>query len=148
MIFVTVGSLAFDELIKKIDELIEKNKIREKVLMQIGDGSYKPKNAEFYKYKPSLQDDYKNADLIITHSGASTLIETIKLGKKIICVPNKKAAKNPDIVIKFSKENYILVCNDLNNIEEFLEKIKTFKPEKFKEIKCHIHERILEFLYH
>jgi len=54
MIYVTVGSTYFDELIEIIDLYVGQNKIRERVLAQIGSSKYEPKNIPFYKYKDSI----------------------------------------------------------------------------------------------
>ena len=49
MILITVGSqkFQFNRLLSKIDELIEKKVITDKVFAQIGVSDYKPKNYEF-----------------------------------------------------------------------------------------------------
>ncbi len=42
MIYVTVGSTYFDELIECIDLYVGNNKIRERVIAQIGSSKYEP----------------------------------------------------------------------------------------------------------
>lgn len=52
-----------------------------RITLQIGKGTYKPPTptgvpgitVEYYGFKPSLQDDMKNADLIISHGGEKEL---------------------------------------------------------------------------
>jgi len=51
LIFVTVGMRyqGFERLVEKMDEIA--GKICEKVLMQIGNTQYKPKNAKYFRFK-------------------------------------------------------------------------------------------------
>jgi len=41
-----------------------------------------------YDFQPSLSDDMKKADLIISHAGAGTIMEGLGLQKKLIVVIN------------------------------------------------------------
>jgi Uncharacterized conserved protein len=80
-VFVTVGTTLFEELIKKFDEEDVLNALKEagytKIIYQIGKGTYEPSNykkidnfqGEFFRFKPSLIDDLKQADLVVSHCG-------------------------------------------------------------------------------
>lgn len=148
MIFVTAAGsiLAFDELVKTVDELVGKKRIKEKVIIQIGNGEYLPKNCKWFRYDKNLGDYYKKANLIISHSGAGTLFELMEKGKKTIVVINPNAVKNPDIVIKLSKEKYLIWCKDLEKLEDYIKKARLFRFKKYKKPKCEIHKKIEEFL--
>lgn len=52
MILVIVGSqkFQFNRLLKKIDELIDKGVIKEKVFAQVGYSDYIPRNFEYKKF--------------------------------------------------------------------------------------------------
>lgn len=146
MIFVTVGTTKFDDLIKKIDILASKKLIKEKVLMQIGEGKYIPKYSEWFRYKPSLDSYYKKASLVISHSGAGTLLELINKKKKTIVVINPDVVKNPDIVIKLSEEKHILWCKNIKKLNNCIKKARLFKFKKYRKPGCKIHKKIIEFL--
>lgn len=89
-IFITVGTTEFDTLIKIIDSRSFINIIKQcnctKLIIQIGRGQYIPvihlptlyidNNIEFeyYKFKSTLYDDMNQADLIISHCGAGTIL--------------------------------------------------------------------------
>jgi len=146
MIFVTVGSVApFDDLIREVDRLVEKGVIGD-VVAQIGNGTYTPKNAEWFRFKKELTEFYRPAELVITHSGAGTLFEALKEGKKAISVPNPNAVHNPDIIMKFSDGGYILLCPDLNQLEERILQARSWTPKEYKEPPCRIHEEITNYL--
>jgi beta-1,4-N-acetylglucosaminyltransferase len=148
MIFVTAAgsTLPFNELVKKIDMLIAKREIKEKVIIQIGNGNYIPKNCKWFRFEKDLEKYYKKASLVITHSGGGTLFELVNWEKKVICMVNPGAVNNPDIVIKLSSENYILWCKNLEEMKSSIEKAKKFKFKKYKSPKCEIDKIIKDFL--
>ena len=51
------------------------------ILIIIFSGQYEPSNGEFFRYKPSLKENYEQASLIICHCGAGTLLDCLRLGK-------------------------------------------------------------------
>ena len=81
IVFITVGTTLFEDLIRKFDEdeilkiLIKHN--YKNLIFQIGKGKFEPSNyknypelnVEVFKFKPSLIDDIKKADVVITHCG-------------------------------------------------------------------------------
>lgn len=146
LIFVTVGQFKFDDLISGIDELINKKKIEEKVIMQIGTGTYKPKYCEYFTLKPSLDSYYNKADIIITHGGAGTLFNCLNLGKNVIAVPNYnvKGQHQEDLVNALSNRGYIIYCKDINNINKYIKKLGSTK--KYISPICNIHNRINTYL--
>lgn len=94
MIFLTVGTHKdpFDRLIKKVDDLVSSGSIKDKVVMQIGNSAYEPKNCEFYRFIGSdkFEELYKSADIIICHAGAGSIINALKNKKHLVIVPRLK----------------------------------------------------------
>lgn len=94
MIFVTVGTheQSFNRLIQKVDNLVRDGEINEKIFMQIGYTSYKPKYAEWKRFIDySDMNKYMNeSSTIITHGGPSTYMQAIQQRKKPIVVPRKE----------------------------------------------------------
>lgn len=138
MIFVTVGSqkFQFNRLLKKIDELIEKDIIKENVFAQIGVSEYIPKN---YKYKRFITQKEFNeyiskSDMVITHAGTGVIINSIKMGKKVIGIPRqKKYGEHVDnhqiqLIEAFQEMGYIEGCY---NLEDLKFKVISCKEKKF-----------------
>jgi len=144
MIFITVGTGKFDELIQKIDEIAGK---KEKIIMQIGNGEYIPKNCEYFRFKPSLEKYYKKSWLIICHGGAGTVYELLEKNKKIIGVANlnRTDVHQKEILKALSKDKYLIWCKDIEKISECIKKSKKFKFKKYKVPKCMIHEEINKY---
>ena len=76
MILVSVGTnpFSFDRLLIAVDELIKKRKIKEKVIMQIGYSSYRPKKAEWFRL--TNYSDMEN----LNKKAAKTILLTLKQG--------------------------------------------------------------------
>ena len=142
MILITLGTQdkEFTRLLKKVDELINKKIIKEEVIVQAGYTKYKSKNMKVFDYvsKKKLEEYMDNANFIITHAGVGTIFDALKKNKKIIAVPrlSKYKEHNNDhqleIVEEFSKENFILPVYEIDELENAIRKIKTFKPNKYE----------------
>ena len=142
MILITLGTQdkSFTRILEKVEELIEKKVIKEEVIVQAGYTEYQSKNMKIFDYvsKEELEKYIEKASFIITHAGVGTIFDCLKKNKKIIAVPrlSKYKEHNNDhqlqIVEEFSKEGFILPVYEMNELEDALKKIKTFKPSKYE----------------
>ena len=83
---VTVGTTEFDDLVRAVDDDKVLRRLGDmgfgRVLFQIGKGEYTPRSpvsaalltVEFYRFKPNLKADMAEAQLIITHAGAGSIM--------------------------------------------------------------------------
>ena len=82
MILVLLGTQnnSFHRLLEKIDELIEKQIINERVIVQAGYTRYESNNMRVFDLIPQEELDryQEKADLIITHGGVGSIISSIK----------------------------------------------------------------------
>eukprot|EP00741_Cyanophora_paradoxa_P002750 tig00000629_g2670.t1 len=105
--FVTVGTTSFDELIRVVDSDAFRRALRERgfvrVLVQIGRGAFEPRaggpevELEFYRFKPSLAEDYRAASLVISHAGAGSIMESLELRLPLIVIVNEALMDNHQI---------------------------------------------------
>jgi beta-1,4-N-acetylglucosaminyltransferase len=134
-VFITVGTTLFENLIKKFDEdhilkILIANGFTN-IIYQIGKGTFEPSNwkkypvltVEIFKFKPSLIDDMKKAELMISHSGAGTLLECLRLKKNVIAVNNEILMGNHqmELIDALSKNDYIFGCSTLKEVDEKLD---------------------------
>lgn len=49
---------------------------------------------KLWKFKPSLEEEYERADLVISHAGSGTILDVLRLGKPLIVVPNPTLLDN------------------------------------------------------
>jgi beta-1,4-N-acetylglucosaminyltransferase len=106
-VFVTVGTTQFNELIEtmsspKICDLLAKNGKFTSMTLQIGNGSFVPNvnvqtsslSVQYFTLKPTISDEMEKADLIVSHAGAGSLFEALRLKKKVIAVVNESLMDN------------------------------------------------------
>ncbi len=156
MIFVTVGSqkFQFNRLLKKIDELIDKKVITDKVFAQIGTSNYKPINYEYVDFMN--QDDFNKkldeCDLLITHAGTGVIVNAVKREKKVIATPRlAKYGEHVDdhqiqLIQQFDELNFIEPLYDLDEMEIKIKEIKNKKYKKYISNTDKIIKSIKEFI--
>ena len=142
MILVLLGTQnnSFKRLLDKIEECINNGIIAEEVIVQAGHTHYTSNNMKILDFLPSdkLSVLTKNANFIITHGGVGSIVESLKLGKKVIAVP-RLATYNEhvndhqiQIVENFNKSGYIVGVNDIQNLPDAIMNIITFVPKKYE----------------
>ena len=130
----------FTRLLEAVDREIEKGVIKDRVVVQAGQTKYESKNMEIFDLVPApefnkLMDE---ADLIITHGGAGTILTGIKKGKKIIAAARLAQYKEhhndhqKQIIGEFASRGYIMELRDFNKLGTMIQKMKNFKPKKFE----------------
>lgn len=143
MIFVSVGTqnFSFDRLLRKLDELIKENKIKDCIFAQTGYTDYKPINYDYSNFL--TENEYvnrlKESDLVITHGGTSSILQALKYKKKVIVVPRRKEYKEHidnhqlEIANVFLEKKYAEVAYDLDELEKLVDTIgqKDFKQYEF-----------------
>ena len=142
MILVVLGTQdkTFERLLKAVDKEIEKKTIKERVVVQAGQTKYESKNMEIFDFvsSPAFDKLLDEADLVITHGGAGTILTAIKKGKRIIAAARcaKYGEHHNDhqkqIIQEFAEQGYLLELRDFNKLGSMIEKAKTFKPKKFE----------------
>ncbi|KAG8929767.1 N-acetylglucosaminyldiphosphodolichol N-acetylglucosaminyltransferase catalytic subunit alg13 [Tulasnella sp. 417] len=105
--FVTVGSTKFDALIQQVLADATLQKLRENgftdLVIQAGNsvlpvgwnltaeevrGDIGGLSVTVWKFKASLSDEIECADLVVSHAGSGTILDTLRAGKRLIVVPN------------------------------------------------------------
>ncbi|KAM4818583.1 LOW QUALITY PROTEIN: UDP-N-acetylglucosamine transferase subunit ALG13 [Thomomys bottae] len=122
-VFVTVGTTSFDDLIACVsapDSLrIIQSLGYSRLILQIGRGTVVPKpfstesfTLDVYRYKDSLKEDLQLADLVISHAGAGSCLETLEKGKPLVVVVNEKLMNNHQLELakQLHKEGHLFYC--------------------------------------
>lgn len=141
MILVVLGTQDkdFSRLLKAVEKEIKSGVITDKVVVQAGQTRFQSDLMEIFDLIPepdfyALMDE---ADLIITHGGAGTILNAIKRGKKVIAAARSEKYgehhnnHQEQIVGEFSKKGYILELKDFNKLGSLIEKSKKFHPKEF-----------------
>ena len=141
MILVILGTQdkQFPRLLEAVDKAIENGTIKDRVVVQAGQTKYESKNMEIFDLVPAPEFDklMDEADIIITHGGAGSILGAIKKGKKIIACARLAKYKEhhndhqKQIIGEFAKLGYLLELEDGDDLGKLLKDIKKFKPKKF-----------------
>ncbi len=141
MILVILGTQdkEFPRLLKAVDREIKKGNIVDKVVVQAGQTKYESDNMEIFDLLPGPEFEklIDEADIIITHGGAGSILSAIKKNKRIIAAARLEKYKEhhndhqKQIIKEFSKQGYLLELEDFNDLGEIIKKIKKFEPKTF-----------------
>lgn len=129
-VFITVGTTRFDllcESIMKSSVLSALKKIGcKEVTFQIGNsdaepGSYEKEDVKLslYRFKDNIQEDIKNSDLVISHAGAGSCLETLELKKPLLVVVNENLMQNHQLELaerlQIDGHLYYCTCDTLED---------------------------------
>eukprot|EP00924_Labyrinthula_sp_SR-Ha-C_P003137 maker-scaffold_15-snap-gene-0.28-mRNA-1 protein AED:0.05 eAED:0.05 QI:55/1/1/1/0.33/0.25/4/124/189 len=123
-LFITVGTTSFDELVQTIDteEFLEflVSAGFDAVSVQYGRGEYVPQvlprfktlKVETFRFKPTLKEDMDKADVIVSHAGAGSIMESLRLKKRLIVVVNPTLMDNhqTEIAVAMQEGGYAEYC--------------------------------------
>ena len=146
MIFATVGTTQFDELVEAMDKIAPK--LNEDVVVQIGNHKYVPKNCKYFSFDDDLLKYFEKADIVIAHGGAGITFEVLNLCKKLISIenPHTLGGHQSDLLRKLSQAGYLVWCKDLNKIENCIKDVKKMKIKKYVRPECGIGKMIVWWL--
>ncbi|XP_003970264.2 UDP-N-acetylglucosamine transferase subunit ALG13 homolog isoform X1 [Takifugu rubripes] len=122
-VFVTVGTTKFDQLIESITSpenvQILKDRGYERLVLQVGKGSVLPTadscphiSLEAYRFKSSIAEDIERSDLVISHAGAGSCLETLGAGKPLLVVVNDTLMDNHQLELarQLYVDSHLLYC--------------------------------------
>lgn len=129
-IFITVGTTRFDLLCETITTspvITALKKIGcEEVNFQIGNSDFDPGDfmkegvkIHTYRFKDSIQDDIRSADLVISHAGAGSCLEALEASKPLLVVVNEDLMDNHQLELaeqlQVDGHLYYCTCDTLEN---------------------------------
>lgn len=146
MIFVTVGTTDYDDLVRKMDEIAPE--VDQEVMIQIGRGNYIPVNCKHFRFAPSILEYFDQADIVVSHGGLGTLIEVIQRKKKLIGLsnPDRFDHHQEDLLKLLSDRKQIVWCKSLDMLKDCITNIDKFELVSYEADDCHIADSIKEYL--
>lgn len=141
--FVTVGTTRFDKLISSVTSPAALRWFAShgytQLTIQYGTGeepviskSQLKLDVHTYSFRPSLKDDMESADVVISHAGAGTVMEALRLRKKLVVVINTLLMDNhqEELAEAMQERGHLLmVANpELLDMDETWESFDSFQP--------------------
>lgn len=107
--------------------------------IQIGNGEIIPNveeakklgiNLTYYRFKDSIRQDIIDADLIISHAGAGSCLESLDAEKPLLVVVNEDLMHNHQIELaeQLSSDGYLYCCTN-STLETTIDKMDLNKLE-------------------
>ena len=141
MILVLLGTQnnSFHRLLEEVQKNIDNGNIKEEVVVQKGYTKFESKTMTIYNQLPEEEINklIEKANLIITHGGVGSIINSIQRNKKVIAIPRLKKYKEHvndhqlDIIQSFNQMGYIIGLNEVEELGRALKKIKKFNPKTY-----------------
>ncbi|MCL1950503.1 MAG: hypothetical protein FWF59_12295 [Turicibacter sp.] len=112
---------------------------QEEIIIQGGHNPYQSHRMKVHGFfsEEELERLYAQADYVITHAGAGSMLKAIKKGKKTIAFPRlKKYGEHVndhqlELAEKFEDLGYLLVCRDGDDLGHVFERLKGFQPKAY-----------------
>jgi beta-1,4-N-acetylglucosaminyltransferase len=132
-IFVTVGTTRFDPLIQAVTRVealqwMKRNGYTHLVI-QYGKGLEPVKQVaenafvdiRSYSFQPSLEQDMKEADLLISHGGAGTVMEALRHQTRLVVVINSDLMDNhqTELAHAMAHRSHLFVVNNAADLQDF-----------------------------
>lgn len=129
-VFITVGTTRFDLLCEYIVKPSVLNALKKigckEVMFQIGNSDVEPGSFEkegvklnLYRFKDNIQEDIKNSDLVISHAGAGSCLESLELKKPLLVVVNEDLMNNHQLELaerlQIDGHLYYCTCDTLES---------------------------------
>lgn len=122
-----------------MDGLVQKNKIKNNIIIQIGYTKYIPKNCKYFRFvnQQKFERLCKRSDIIITHGGAGSIMTALKHNKPTIVVPRlKEFGEHEDnhqlqITRELEKQKKIIAIYNIDKLKDATIKARKWRPEKF-----------------
>lgn len=89
------------------------------------------------KSEDEINSLIKQANFIITHGGVGSIMTSIKQGKKVIAVPRRSEYKEHvnnhqiQIIEEFNNNGSIIGISSVEELEEAINRIDNFIPQKY-----------------
>lgn len=141
MIFVTLGTQdkPFKRLLNAVERQIKLGNINEEVIVQSGCTKYESDKMKIINYMNGEEFNkyLKEARVIITHAGVGTIIKALEENKKVIAAARKSVFgehvnnHQEQILDNFEAKGYILPLKSFRKLNEVLDKVDEFTPQKF-----------------
>ncbi|KAI8098936.1 glycosyl transferase [Halteromyces radiatus] len=146
-LFVTVGSTGFDDLVNEattseflsniyalgFTSLLIQYGSSKKVFLKNMD-NYKKDQVDIqgYDYKPFIDQDIQAADMVISHSGSGTILQALRMKKKLIVIVNDSLLDNhqAELAQAMAVKQYV-IYGDIRDLSNTVKKATTQKLDIF-----------------
>lgn len=154
MILCTLGTQKFqmNRLIEAVNNLADT--LDEEIFIQTGNSTFVPTKCKHSAFvdKDKFQKMICESSLLITHAGVGSIMTALNAGKPVIVVPRRAIFHEHvddhqvEIAEAFAGKGCVLYCEDVNDLQNFVTKSKTYNFQPYDVNGGKIEDIILEFM--
>jgi UDP-N-acetylglucosamine transferase subunit ALG13 len=141
MIFVTIGNAtqSFERLLRAVDDLARDGVFgKSQIFMQSGNTQFQAQACQQQAFMGAdeFSATLRDAEVVVTHAGAGTLLQSIVCGKLPVVVPRQAShAEHIDdhqveLARRLEQEGKIIAVWDLANLSKAIAEARVRKPQR------------------
>ena len=136
-VFVTVGTTSFDALIAattapEFANALEKLGFDE-LRLQVGRGKApEAEGATWFRFAPTITEEMRAADVVISHAGAGSILEALELGKRLVVCVNDALMDNHQAELANALEaRGHVVVSTVDDVAAALQRVVSLRPAPY-----------------
>ena len=137
-VFVTVGTTSFDALIQatttpEFANALEKLGFDE-LRLQVGRGQAPVSDSvTWFRFAPTITEEMRAADVVISHAGAGSILEALELGKRLVVCVNEKLMDNhqAELATALEARGHVVVST-VDDVAGALARVVATRPAEYE----------------
>ena len=138
-VFVTVGTTSFDALVAatttpEFANALEKLGFDE-LRLQVGRGKepHKTDRVSWFRFAPTITEEMRAADVVISHAGAGSVLEALELGKRLVVCVNEKLMDNhqAELAAALEARGHVVVST-VDDVADALQRVVATRPAPYE----------------
>ena len=138
-VFVTVGTTSFDALIGACTTPEFNKKLKtlgfDELRLQVGRGAA-PTDTDrttWFRFAPTITEEMRAADVVISHAGAGSILEALELGKRLVVCVNEKLMDNHQAELANALEaRGHVVVSSVDDVADALQRAVATRPAPYE----------------
>ena len=138
-VFVTVGTTSFDALIGACTTPEFHKKLKtlgfDELRLQVGRGAA-PTDTDrvsWFRFAPTITEEMRAADVVISHAGAGSILEALELGKRLVVCVNDALMDNhqAELATALEARGHVVVAT-VGDVAEALQRVVATRPAPYE----------------
>ena len=137
-VFVTVGTTSFDALIGACTTPEFNKQLAtlgfDELRLQVGRGKApEAEGATWFRFAPTIADEMRAADVVISHAGAGSILEALELGKRLVVCVNEKLMDNhqAELATALEVRGHVVVAG-VDDVAGALQRVVATRPAPYE----------------
>ena len=138
-VFVTVGTTSFDALIGACTTPEFNKQLAtlgfDELRLQVGRGKEPSKTdrTTWFRFAPTITEEMRAADVVISHAGAGSILEALELGKRLVVCVNDALMDNhqAELATALEARGHVVVST-VDDVAEALQRVVATRPAPYE----------------